>query len=159
MTLSDSDLDRRLAALTRQAAPPAAVWERIDQRIRQPRRPWLPVAAAATVAALGLGLVLLLANPWGEPAHRPGSQQIAAEIQAMRQGSPEHHWRQPTTLNGGLEQAWEDNQAAIAELEKALERNPDNTLLLEFLVRARLRQSELINHSAAVANPQPPWSI
>ena len=40
--------------------------------------------------------------------------------------------------------AWQDNQQAIAQLEQALEQDPGNRMLLEFLTEARMRQARLV---------------
>ena len=49
-----------------------------------------------------------------------------------------------------LSEAWAENQTAIEELEAALERDPDNRLLLDFLAEARLRQVRLLNSGLAL---------
>ena len=67
-----------------------------------------------------------------------------AEVRAMRASAPE----MPLTTNidspSALMAAWQDNQQAIVQLEQALEHDPDNRMLLEFLTEARMRQARLV---------------
>lgn len=146
----DAGLDRRLAALTREARPRPEVWAGIEARIGRPRRRvW---RRAAAVAAVGLVAVLVLQVMPGDkrdsgPTADAARRLVHAEAEAMRRVAP--------TATGGLAEsvplveAWTDNQAAIEQLEAALIRDPDNYLLLEFLAEARLRQARLLNSGLA----------
>jgi cytochrome c-type biogenesis protein CcmH/NrfG len=142
MTLSDQELDRRLTALTRTCDAPESLWQRIGPRLSRRRRNGLLAAVAGVAAVLMVALALFQSEPALSPAHHT---MVSAEVEAMRRQAPSAAWALPVDSKGGVHAAWQENLAAIAELEQALERNPGNTLLLEFLARARLRQSELIN--------------
>lgn len=170
-TAADTDLDRRLAALVREAPPPAGAWAGIRRRI-DPRyeaaarnrfdRP-AAAAAAAAVAAMALVAVLVLEGTNPDPgssrdpaavaAIEPGRAVVQAEVAAMRRTAP--------VVTGGLDaslplaEAWADNQAAIEQLEAALDADPDNYLLLEFLAEARLRQTRLLNAALVGNGPTP----
>jgi hypothetical protein len=62
----------------------------------------------------------------------------------MRSAAAESFAVSRAEASGPLEEAWQDNQVAIEQLEQALQGDPDNPLLLEFLSEARLRQARLI---------------
>jgi hypothetical protein len=159
MTISENELDRRLAALPRTTETPDQLWSGIDQRIDQGRWPWLNRVGALAAFAAAVVVAILVVEPPSLQALHPGAVVIHAEIEAMNRQSPAKHWVQPVNINGGLTAAWEENQAAIEELESALARNPDNQLLMDFLVRARLRQSELVNQAMADGGQAQHWSI
>jgi len=74
-------------------------------------------------------------------------------VRAMRASAPAEPVLSRLDSPQALMQAWQENQNAIAELEQALERDPGNGLLLEFLAEARLRQAQLI-HSGLTLSPQ-----
>ncbi len=155
MTISDQELDRRLAALTRTSDAPKSLWHKIEPRLS--RRRWPSLAAAGFGIAAMLVAALVLIEP-SEPDSAPAFHlMVSAEVEAMRRQAPAAPWPLPTSGNG-LSAAWEENLAAITELEQALKRNPGNTLLLEFLVRARLRQSELIHLATTLAPAGPDLS-
>lgn len=154
----DAELDRRLAALTRSAEPASTSWSVIQARIerstesdqRARSRPFWPVAmaAAAVLAAVAAVVWQVPRSPTlSEPAFDAGRVLVQREAEAMRRTAP--------TVTGGLEVAptlagaWAENQTAIEELEAALDRDPDNRLLLEFLAEARLRQVQLLNSGLA----------
>ncbi len=150
----DRDLDRRLAQLTREAAPPPAAWAGISKRIHRPRRVAVPLAsAAAAVVAFAALLQLLPGDDSARtgPIQDPGRVLVQAEAEAMRRAAP--------VATGGLvdalplAEAWAENQTAIDELEAALTRDPDNRMLLDFLAEARLRQVRLLN-SGLVLTPR-----
>lgn len=151
----EAELDRRLASLTRSAEPAPSSWSRIQQRIEQDstsdgrhrHRPIWPVAmAAAAVFALVAVVVWQLPTSTG-PQFDDGRQLVQREAEAMRRAAP--------MVTGGFEEApplaeaWTENQIAIDELEAALDRDPDNRLLLEFLAEARLRQVRMLNSGLA----------
>lgn len=141
--MDDCELDRRLAALTRDAEPAPANWTAIERRIRRRRLPAL-AAAAAGVAAIGFGIMLVArvdTNGFDEGAAR---SVVQAEVRAMEASAPEHAALRQLDTPEGLMEAWQDNRQAIDELNRALERDPDNQLLLEFLAQARLRQARLV---------------
>lgn len=141
---ADRALDRRLDALVRHVPSPDALWPGIDERIRHRRSRTPALAAAATIAVIAVAAALLVPRA-PEPGVTAMRALIEREAQALRAGAPASllpaMWQPPVTIAP----AWRDNQAAIAELEAALERDPDNPLLLEFLAAARLRQAELAN--------------
>lgn len=147
--IGEDALDRRLASLTRDAEPADSVWAGIEQRIRTPARR----GRAAPLAALAAALVAVIAAlQWMPDPDRvpdnPGRTLVQAEAEAMRRAAP--------IMTGGLtdaaplSEAWAENQTAIEELEAALERDPDNRLLLDFLAEARLRQVRLLNSGLAL---------
>ena len=143
MTLDDRELNRRLDSLTRRTEPDEGLWPGIERRLHPARR---RPAAAAVVAVVGIGgLLVALSVLDGNSSRAPSLAQVEAD--AMRTAAPE---TLPVSRGHGstaLLEAWQDNQAAIYELEQALERDPDNRLLLEFLSEARLRQARLIQRS------------
>lgn len=154
--LGDADLDRRLAALVRESDPAPTAWASIERRIEHPierpidsplpRRWAARWAAVAAVAMAAIVTVLWTQNDSAVPIDSMRTL-VQAEVEAMRRSAPvatvamvdEPPWTQ----------AWTDNQAAIDQLEAAVERNPGNRLLLEFLAEARLRQARLINSGLA----------
>jgi len=143
MIRDDRELDRRLSALTRRAEPDEAVWRRIDSRIRRPSRHRPVLAGAAALVALAvLAGAWLLERPDAQPT--PMRTLVAQEAAALRALAPARALPADFELPAPVEQAWDENQTAIAELEAALERDPDNRLLLEFLAQARLREAELM---------------
>lgn len=144
--LSDPELDRRLAALPTESVPDPALWAGIEARLA-PRRRTRLWAVAASAGGLALALAALMPMLQREPLADPGQIAIRAETRALQALEPAV---QPTGIsNAGLEGAWQDNQAAIAELEQALERTPGNRMLLDFLAQARLRQARLLGQAAA----------
>ncbi|MEX2498728.1 MAG: hypothetical protein WD397_07625 [Wenzhouxiangellaceae bacterium] len=139
MTMNDSELDRRLNALPREAEPAPGNWTEIDRRIRRRRWP----ALAAAVAALG-GVVLIFLQPGFEPSSGSRLESLlSAEVVAMQAAAPEPLAVAAPDSAEALMAAWQENQNAIAQLELALQRNPGNQLLLKFLAEARMRQARL----------------
>jgi len=140
MTIDDHELDRRLAALRRQTPADESLWPGIERRLRRTRR-W--PAVAAVIAAIGLGALFVAFSAFDhDTLQQPGFAQREAE--AMRAVAPDPVAVSQIDASPPLMAAWRDNQAAIEELERALARDPDNRLLLEFLSEARLRQARLI---------------
>ncbi|PKL96767.1 MAG: hypothetical protein CVV18_00460 [Gammaproteobacteria bacterium HGW-Gammaproteobacteria-8] len=145
----DQDLDRRLAGLTTEHAPDPALWNAIEARLRPRRRPWaVPGAIAAAAGALALLLATLTPVLTRQPLPDPGIAAIQAEARALQALEPDPLPATWVEAPAGLEAAWQENQAAIAELEQALERTPGNRTLLEFLAQARLRQARLLGQAA-----------
>jgi hypothetical protein len=142
MTIDDTELDARLSALPRETPTDARIWHRIERRIRRRRR--APLAAAAAVAAVGLGVAIVWQFPFGGGNVPRDQLLVQAEVQAMAASAPDEAALRRAGSPEELMQAWQDNRAAIAELERALARDPGNTLLLEFLSEARLRQARLV---------------
>lgn len=145
MRIDDRELDRRLAALPRVTDAPEALWPGIERRLgARGYRIRTGAVAAALLAALAGWL-------WFQPGLTPhvadpAAVAFAAEADRMGVGAPEVTW---IALDEDWHQAWRDNEAAILELERALEQHPGNALLLDFLAQARLRQSRLINQAMA----------
>lgn len=149
--MDDLELDRRLDALARVAKVPPENWKAIEQRIR--RRRWAVAMPAAIAAAAFLsGIAVVVTQITSMPAQPSLMARVTqAEVQAMRAVSPQIAEVSDirANLDAGFESsesliaAWEQNQAAIAELEQAIERDPQNSLLLEFLTEARMRQARL----------------
>jgi len=142
MTIDDRELDRRLHALTREAEPAPGGWRSIERRMGLRRR--IPAAATAAAAVLAVGALVvfrLAPEAGGGPEMR---RLVAAEVTAMRAAAPGQRAVAQLDSPEALMRAWQDNRDAIAELEAALARDPDNELLLEFLREARLRQARLI---------------
>ena len=82
--LDDSELDRRLDALTRVGEPPSGSWSAIERRIR--RRRWPGVLSAGFAAAAVLSGVALVVSQIG-PAPTPTggiAETTHAEVRAMR---------------------------------------------------------------------------
>lgn len=154
MNITDKELDRRLAALPRETDTPEALWPIIEQRIaHRHRRTWLGGIAAAVL--LGV-LAALIANHFRDfqqfdlqGTASLAATVIAAEVEAMGRAAPDPGNDLFEGGAGSLESAWNVNQNAIDELERALKNNPGNRLLLDLLARARLRQSELVNQATA----------
>lgn len=154
MNMKDMDLDRRLDALPRAADTPEALWPAIERRItHRSRQRWLTGIAAAVVMTV---LAALIANNFRD--FRPpdltttvslAATVIAAEISAMDRSAPDAEQAALADFDQGWKEAWDLNQAAINELEQALKESPENRLLLDFLARARLRESELVNQAMA----------
>lgn len=142
--IDDSELDRRLDALTRIAEPSVGNWNEIERRIGKRRWPamlWVGIAAAAVLS--GVALVVSQIGP--APMSGDGlAEMMHAEVQAMRVAAPETHMSFDADSPAGIMAAWQDNQEAITQLEQALERDPDNRMLLEFLTEARMRQARLV---------------
>jgi hypothetical protein len=137
MTISDQELDRRLAALDRRCDPPDEVWERIPKQLprHHSRSGWPWLAMAAALAGLAIGLLVMLADPeWMAPESPPG----------LAEQSDAEPWRPTVQHQPVFDAAWQENEAAIRRLEQALVSEPDNLLLREFLVEARFRQSALV---------------
>jgi hypothetical protein len=148
MTLSDRELDRRLAALPRHTETPSQHWQVIAARLDTPARRWPPMATAAIGIAACLALALLVVDPDAGVHSDTAAFIVATEIQAMRtqaSGIEQSGGRLTTEMSG----AWEQNQDAIDELEHALARHPDNPMLIDFLAQARLRQHQLIQQAKA----------
>lgn len=142
--IGDSELDRRLDALARVGEPPAGAWSAIERRIGQRRRSMAVPAGLAAVAVLcGVALVFL---QLGSVPTRPGgiAEAMQAEVRAMRVAAPEASLIADIESPEALMTAWQDNEQAIDQLEQALEQDPDNQLLLEFLTEARMRQARLV---------------
>ncbi|MGK7294465.1 MAG: hypothetical protein ACNS61_01400 [Candidatus Wenzhouxiangella sp. M2_3B_020] len=142
MTTSDRELDARLDALTREAEPDDRTWRRIEQRLRPRRR--APLAAIAAAVVIGLGTLIVAQFPFGGDEVSRDRLLVQAEVRAMAASAPDETALQRTNSPEELMQAWQENRDAIEELERALERDPDNRLLLEFLSEARLRQARLV---------------
>lgn len=139
MTMNDSELDRRLDALPREAEPAPENWTEIDRRIRRRRWP----ALAAAVAIVG-GVVLVFLQPGFQPSSSARLESlVSAEVTAMQAAAPESLTVAAPDSAEALMAAWQENQNAIAQLELALQRDPGNQLLLKFLAEARMRQARL----------------
>lgn len=152
MTLNDRELDRRLAALTREAEPGSDHWPAIERRIGARRRWGLPVAASAAAALVLAVAALRVLGPESEPSGAADLQAVvSAEARAMQASAPEQNAAIRARSPEALMRAWSDNQRAIEEIESALARDPGNPLLLEFLAEARLRQARLINSSLTLS--------
>lgn len=163
---SERDLDGRLDALTHHCDPDPVVWSAIEARLdrenqaethRAPpsarRRGWAAglAFAASLTGALALGLALLQ-SPGGPGGSAPVARAFQMEQTAMRAVAPEPLPALLPDAPESLMAAWAENQAAIDELERALQRDPENRLLLEFLAQARLRQARLVQHG--ISRPQ-----
>lgn len=142
MNSDDHDLDRRLDALARHAQPDVAVWQQIASRIDRPRhRPLLAAAAALAVFAVVAGIVLV-DRP--ERPSTPMQTLVTQEAAALRASAPSRSLSAGFLPPAAIDHAWNENRTAIAELEAALQRDPDNRMLLDFLAQARLREAELL---------------
>lgn len=142
--IDDSELDRRLDALVRVAEPPADSWSAIERRI-QKRRWSMAVPAGLAAAAVLCGVALVVSQLGPAPSHPGGiAEAMQAEVHAMRVAAPESPVVTDMESPEALMAAWQDNEQAIDQLEQALERDPGNRLLLEFLTEARMRQARLV---------------
>ena len=144
MNVDDRELDRRLNALTRETDADESLWPGIEQRLRPARRGPLVKGSAAAVVVGATVIALLVLN--GAPPERTDTAQSQAE--AMRAAAPDALAVSSIDASQSLAKAWQENQAAIEQLEQALARDPDNRLLLEFLGEARLRQARLIQRGS-----------
>lgn len=144
MTLSDEQLDRRLAALDDRCDPPESAWRSIQSQLSARRRRWPVMAIAAALAAVSLVLVLIMTlEPADRHDARPGEQVVSDDPVPAADLDPAR-WLPMLARQPVLDAAWSENEAAIRALKAALADQPDNLLLQEFLAEARLRQSELI---------------
>ncbi|QOC23247.1 hypothetical protein IC757_03595 [Wenzhouxiangella sp. AB-CW3] len=159
MTLDDRTLDDRLAALPRQADPDGSTWQAIESRIAPKQQQWFGRIAGGLAVAASLAVVLLVTMPQDSTPTRISEWVISSEIEAMRHQVSWADVPQPDVINAGLTTAWSENEQAIAELEQALARNPDNLMLMEFLAQARLRQSELIHQATSSTDAAQTWSL
>jgi hypothetical protein len=141
MTIDDTELDARLAALARDTEPDERNWRRIERRIRPRQRAPIAAAAAVAVVAIAVGIVAQFRGGGDVPRDH---QLLEAEVKAMAAAAPDEAALRRAGSPEALMQAWQHNRQAIEELERALVRDPDNTLLLEFLSEARLRQARLV---------------
>jgi len=142
MKIDDTELDRRLAALTREATPEEVVWSRIERRIRPRWR--LPAGLAAAAVAVGIAAAIVTRHGPAGPVDDRMQIVVQSEVRAMAASAPEDTVLRRMNSPDALLQAWHENREAIEELERALERDTDNRLLLEFLTEARLRQARLV---------------
>lgn len=157
--IEDAVLDRRLAALERSAEPPPEAWNRVRAATIARRRFGRPVAVAASLAAaaaLSLFLLAPPAGPPGSPGPSAAEQLVRAEVRAMQRLAPMHTAAESLPAGTDLAAALEENRAAIEGLLTALEADPDNRLLLDFLADARRRQARLINRGVAL-NHETRW--
>lgn len=150
MSVTERELDRRLDALTRRSDAPEALWSAIERRLAR-RRPWMAPAAAAAAVCLAVLAGLLVTDDSLQPPDRsvmepPILETMArAEMGVMRRSAPDQVAALLEAGGPGLMQGWAVNQAAIGDLETALDARPGNRDLLDQLARARLRQSGLVN--------------
>lgn len=154
MTLSDRRLDARLSALPRQAPVPD-MWPEIRRRIRRRRVITPGIAAAALLLAAVTGWLMIGMRPDPNAPDSPEARIFTAEGAAMRELTAGPAWIQAMDADGDWRTAWETNREAIAELESALESNPDHRLLLDLLARAHLRQAALLRRVPATELPKP----
>lgn len=147
MTIDDRELDRRLDALTSEVEADESLWPGIERRLLPARR-W--PAVAAVVAALGLGFMFVALSLYDNAAveHANVAQTEAA---AMRSAAPGPLAVSSIDATPSLLEAWHENQSAIEQLEHALDRDPGNRLLLDFLTQARLRQARLIRQGLSTS--------
>ena len=148
MTIDDRELDRRLAALTREIDVDESLWPAIERRLRPARR-W-PAAAVALITAVAIAGVFI-AMPTIDRGAPEGPGVAQREAEAMRALAPEASAVSQIDASPALQQAWQENQTAIEQLEQALEADPDNRMLLEFLSEARLRQAQLIQRGMSLS--------
>jgi len=139
MTMNDQELDRRLAALTTESEPDASLWPAIERRLAPSR------SRPAAVAAVSLMLLLLIMTlpRMDQDATETGrlTDTRVHEIPAL---DPAPQWVARAEQLPALMNAWQDNRQAGAQLEQALENDPGNPLLLEFLGKSRLREARLV---------------
>ena len=142
--MDDRELDRRLDALTRVAEAPPGNWAQIERRIGKRRRSWAVPAGLAAAAVLS-GVLLVVSQSGPSPVLHGGiAETMQAEVQAMRVAAPEALAASDIDSPAAITAAWQENQQAIAQLERALEQDTDNRMLLEFLTEARMRQARLV---------------
>lgn len=146
--MDDFELDRRLDALSRSASVAPGNWAAIESRIHRRRWPVARLSAIAAAAVLA-GVALVVSQIAPEPVPSGGmAEAMQAEVQAMRASAPA-----PLAVSAGdspaaLVAAWQENQQAIVQLEQAMEDDPGNRLLLEFLTEARMRQARLVRSAS-----------
>lgn len=156
MTIDERTLDARLDALPRSSQVPESVWQSVASRLNTAPRHRRPLATIAALAAALALAVLVVREP--DPA-APGAPVIRAEAQAMRQQAEWQGLDEGAIENGGLAEARRVNQEAIGELERAIESDPGNPLLIDLLAQARLRQSELVYLAAEGGTAAIAWNI
>jgi hypothetical protein len=149
------------AALPREQAPPAALWSAVAARTvarpRSVRAPWFAYAAAATVVAGlgGIAALRLVAPPaapvvaleapraFGAPVHAvadPGMERRAHLVSDM---TGDGKRLDPTTL-AAVERNMKVIHAALAEIEAAVQANPNDPNLRRLLTQIHLQESALI---------------
>lgn len=157
---ADRELDQRLEALSRRADPDPALWQAIEARLDQETRQretrsgnsrWFAGSAIAASIAGALTIGLLLTMQSGDFADENVASAFQRELVAMQASAPAPLSSIRPDAPESLMAAWAENQSAIEELEEALNRDPDNRLLMEFLAQARLRQTHLIQ--AGITHP------
>lgn len=151
--IDDAELDRRLDGLARIAEPTPGNWTAIERRIR--KRRWTRALSAGLAAAAVLSGLALVVSQLGPAPVPPGgiAETMHAEVRAMRASAPAAPAVANTDSPAAVMAAWQDNQQAIAQLEQALEHDPDNRMLLEFLTEARMRQARLVRSIGRSQNP------
>ena len=169
-----SPLAERIDELPREIAPEHDLWPAIAQRLTPreqsappPRRvpfaaaPWL---AAAALLALGIGVGFWLRGagaPAAAPEPSPGGVVLASAPNPTAAQLALGDYRAATTalrqaldarltgLDATVRQVVEDEMvridAAIAEIERALEASPDDALLESFLLARYRQQVDLLS--------------
>jgi hypothetical protein len=158
------ELAARLRQLPAERLPPATVWQGIAAHLREeprlrpaaiaapaPRRRWLPIAAAAAVAALAL----LGTGRWRElheqpPAPRESPLEAQADALAVE-------YRQAIaaipqdTVPAELVPALHELDASAASIRSAIAQSPDADFLLGQLRRTYALRLELTRQGLAAA--------
>lgn len=153
----EDELAARAADLAKEISPPRDLWPGIEAAISEPERPawfspWLAQAAAVVLlVGASSGLTYLLVQDDGEPVQvavapelvfqqasfarydlGPGFQDARSRLRSQLEDelaklSPESRQEVESNLD--------TIRAAIAEINEALDREPDNALLQELLLR------------------------
>jgi hypothetical protein len=171
MNMPSDPIDKHLAALPREIAPPASVWPGIVAVISPPRPARWPVALAASLVAAELVVTLMwsLMHPAAAPlmAHDGASQR---EITAVSFVAPDHGGYQRTRTD--IEQLFHERLALLRpesrakieknlqiirdaneEIRRALAEDPASPLLLEFLQNTDQQEFDL--YQSVVRNTEP----
>jgi hypothetical protein len=125
-----------LAQLRLERTPPRDLWPGIEARLqpRRARRPWLPLALAASVVAGLAGLLTLQLRP--DPV-----APVPAPIVAMAEA--------PMALTSDARAIVKANLRMVTDAERslqsALEQDPHSTSLHSLLAATRAQRSELRN--------------
>lgn len=171
MNMSSDPIDKHLAALPREIAPPPLVWAGIAAAISPPRPSRWPLALAASlvVAELAVTLMWSLMHPVTAPlmAHEPALQR---EVTVVSFVTPDQGGYQRARTN--IEQLFHERLALLRpesrakieknlqiirdaneEIRRALEADPASPLLLEFLQNTDQQEFDL--YQSVVRNTEP----
>jgi len=151
------------AALPKEQSPPAALWSAVASRTvarrRASRAHWFAYAAAATVVAAIGGLVghqlsappsapvaLAPAGPLGAPVHAVANPTMERRAHLVSDGTGDGRDLEPAAL-AAVEHNMKVIHAALAEIEAAVQADPNDPNLRRLLIEIHLQESALIERT------------